>query len=338
MSGAIKTLLDVATSFDLKEERIAFLNAHYHDCLSSFSSCELILQQYFKLYEAELFNNNLNVVPEIPNDKNSYSVVCILLPKNMIEARYFIARGIKLLRSGGMLICAADNKSGGTRIKKIMMQFGIKDLEDSSKNKSRAVWGCVQDINDEMVSSAFDEGGEQDILGGQFISMAGVFGWNKIDKGSKILTNFIPSDLKGKGADFGCGYGYLSDFLLSNCKKVKKLSCLDADYRSVELCRKNLDKFDICKEFLWRDLTNVQGDLRNLDFIVMNPPFHEGKNANISIGKSFIDSAYASLKRNGTLFMVANNHLPYDHILEDKFFKCQKLYEGQGFKVFIATK
>ncbi len=338
MYKAIETLLDAVASYDIKGQRIVFLNALHHSNLSIFSDCDLTLQQYFKPYEADLLGSSFNVKPEIPDDDNAYDVACILLPKNMIEAHYLIARGIKLLRSGGILICAADNKSGGSRIKKIMMQFGIKDLEDSSKNKSRAVWGIAQDIDSDMVATSCENGEEQNILDGRFTSRAGVFGWNKIDKGSEILTGFIPTNLKGKGADFGCGYGYLSDFILSNCNKVKRLTCLDADYRSVELCRKNLGGFEVNKEFAWTDLTNTNHDLRNLDFIVMNPPFHEGRSADTSIGKGFIDSAYQALKRGGRLFIVANNHLPYDYILEDKFFKCQKLYEGKGFKVFEALK
>ncbi len=339
MLNSIKTLLDTVKSFDIRESDVVFLNAIYHPELDTFSDCNLILQQYFKPYEVELINAGFSVSHDIPNNMNSYDMVCILLPKNMIEARYLIARGIKMLRLGGVLVCAAGNKVGGSRIKKMLAQFGVDGLSDNSKNKSRCVSGLVaENVNYDMVEKSLYLGAEQEIMGGAFISRAGIFGWNKIDKGSAILTKYIPKDLKGRGADFGCGYGYLSSFLLSNCKKIKHLTCLDADYRAVEICRKNLSQFELNKELLWVDLTSIQDGLRNLNFIVMNPPFHEGKNVSISVGKRFIDSAQQSLRRGGRLFMVANNHLPYDRILEDKFFECKKLYEGNGFKVFVALK
>ena len=70
----------------------------------------------------------------------------------------------------------------------------------------------------------------------------------------------------------------------------------------------------------------------------MNPPFHNGKKTDCAIGNAFIETALQALRPGGQLFMVANNHLPYEEALADKFYECIKLHEGQGFKVFHARK
>ena len=325
-------------SFDVKDKRIIFLNAALNDGLSYLKECELTLQQYFKPYVDELESASFSACAELPNDDGSYDIALLLLPKNMIEAQYFVARAAQLLCANGVLVCAADNRAGGTRIKKMLHNFGFSDLCEDARNKARAVSGLASNLNEGEISKAIAAGESQEILGGKFISRAGIFGWDKIDKGSSILTKYISENLKGRGADFGCGYGYLSDFVLSNCPKVKYLTCADADYRAINACRKNLSGFECGQDFLWCDLTKPQPELKNLDFIIMNPPFHEGKKLDQAIGKDFIETAYQSLRRGGSLYMVANSHLAYENILGKSFSQSSKLYEGQGFKVLHAVR
>jgi 16S rRNA (guanine1207-N2)-methyltransferase len=70
----------------------------------------------------------------------------------------------------------------------------------------------------------------------------------------------------------------------------------------------------------------------------MNPPFHEGKSADSGIGRDFIVSAHAALRPRGTLWMVANTHLPYEAVLSEVFFKYKEVAHASGFKVFRAEK
>ena len=53
---------------------------------------------------------------------------------------------------------------------------------------------------------------------------------------------------------------------------------------------------------------------------------------------AFIRQAAAMLKRGGTLWMVANRHLPYEAELKAAFKRVTPLEEGGGFKLFEAVK
>lgn len=340
MSLAIETLLSAARDNNLlqAEQCSLFLNAQYHVDLESLAKEGIHCQQYFKPYYDALQAKGFAVCADIEIEAQSKDFVFLSLPKNMIEAHFLIAQGLLSLKRGGIILCAAENKTGGSRLQKMLGSFDISDIAHESRNKCRAVWGRVENINMDAVQNALSAGQEQAILDGRFQSQPGIFGWDKIDKGSDILTRFISKDMKGKGADFGCGYGYLSEFILSHCRKVKRISCIDADYRAVELCRKNLSAFEVDTPCYWADLSMPHPDLRNLDFIVMNPPFHEGKKQDLELGKAFIQSAHQSLRRGGRLWMVANAHLPYENIVQDLFFECTKHHEGQGFKIFEGLK
>lgn len=340
MKSAIDTLFNKIQNDPLlyKDGRVLYVNARFHDGLNHFKNTDIYLQQYFKSYEQSLVNSGLTVHPELPDDSHRYKSVFLLLPKNIIEAKYMMARGAQLLSEGGIFVCAADNKAGGGRIKKLLQGFGFDSVEEESRNKARVVWGRKKTLNDQAIDEAIKEGKQQTILDNSFISWPGIFGWNKIDTGSKILTEYLPGDIGGVGADFGCGYGYLSDFLFSRNNTLEHLFCIDADYRTLDSCKKNLEHYPCKKTYLWHDLTGPNADIKNMDFVIMNPPFHEGKTADIGIGVSFIKNAHFALKKGGRLFMVANRQLPYEDILNSTFRKIDKHYEGEGFKVFEAVK
>jgi 16S rRNA (guanine1207-N2)-methyltransferase len=88
---------------------------------------------------------------------------------------------------------------------------------------------------------------------------------------------------------------------------------------------------------MWEDLRRLPPDLPRLDFIVMNPPFHEGKKTLPEAGQAFIKTASQALKPNGALYMVANTHLPYEAALAQSFKNVKPLAVEKGFKVIHAN-
>lgn len=291
----------------------------------------------FAPYAYNFQKNGMNVLNDFDDLKQNYDHILMVIPKNMTEARYWLARAMAVLKPSGNLVCAGDNKAGGGRLKKLYQDMDFSGIYDDTKKRMRVVWAQKSD-GQNIPENWIDDGKRQNILDGEFMSQPGVFGWNKIDPGSDILAQLLPDDLGGRGADFGCGYGFLSREILNHCRGVKMLYCLDADARAVRLCAENMAEFSGCTSFDWCDLTIPQPDLNNLDFIVMNPPFHEGQRGDPAIGNDFIRIAHACLKPGGALFMVANAHLPYEETLKSLFTSGKKLFEGHGFKVYGALK
>lgn len=324
--------------FETERHSCAFLNAQGCEGLEKLGGVSLFLQQYFKPYTLELQDRGLHVSSEITAGDESSDLALVALPKNVLEARYLAAQALRILKPGGTVICAADNKAGGTRIQKMLQEFGCTDVQDFSKNKARVVWGKRAGTLNDAALSALKEGEVQPVLDGEYLSMPGIFGWDKIDKGSEILLQHLPEDLSGQAADFGCGYGYLSRHVLQ-CAGIESLACIDADFRAMKLCQENLKEERAAQiRYFWEDLTKPLTGLRDLDFIVMNPPFHEGKKTDTAIGTSFIKTAVYTLQPGGKLWMVANAGLPYEDVLASTFSRTENIFEGDGFKVFCATK
>lgn len=323
---------------NLKNPRILFINACYHPILHEFSSDLLTLQQHFFPYAAELGANDFMVEPAIKYEATQYDIVLILAPKNIEELQFNIAHALRVLKAGGIIICAGSNKSGGTRLKGLFESYGVSNILQESKNKARVVYGRCYNPNVHKISEAIVKYSPQRHSKTGFVTQPGLFSWANVDKGSEILSRYISFDLFGKGADFGCGYGYLSHFVLKNCQRVQELVCIDADHRALECCSKNIQNFNVPKHFIWTDLFYLQSNLSDLDFIIMNPPFHEGTKTDIRIGQAFIRNASNALRSKGQLLLVANRGLGYESILENTFKNYTKPFEGEGYKIFMAVK
>ena len=78
--------------------------------------------------------------------------------------------------------------------------------------------------------------------------------------------------------------------------------------------------------------------LTGLDFVVTNPPFHDGGTEDRELGKAFIRCAASALRKGGALWLVANRHLPYEPVLASAFARVDVRREQGGYKVFEARR
>lgn len=273
------------------------------------------------------------VFPNLADIDTSFDCVLLHASQSKLETIYLMALSRRFLSDKGVYIAAAKNDAGGKRLKGYMQHFCFQDVQDYAAKKSKTVWANVHQILLKNDTGALQAGSVQTLKTEDFLSQPGVFGWDKIDAGSKALVELLPKSFEGVGADFGCGYGYLTRQVYKRSSHLKQFYAIDLDCRSVYLCKQNNPDCDI----LWADI--LRDDLPvDLDFIVMNPPFHDGKKTQFSIGEIFIERAARSLKKNGMLYMVANTHLPYEKFLEDYFMSYEMLQQKNGFKIFKAIK
>lgn len=294
----------------------------------------------FEIFSAKGFSCHASF--EDLKDK-SFGHILVFMSKNITETQYHLARALKLLRPAGHFVFIGRNDLGSERLRTLTKKFGLS-FSVFSKQKCKIIFGRKAEsfhksLQEKWQEKRIKEGQKQIVKKTGFISKPGIFGWDKIDQGSKLLLENLPDGLYGTGADFGCGYGFLSAGILEKNKDVKELYSIDSDKRSVQCCAENLAQLEhkAHSKCLWKDLRE-KPDIPALDFIVMNPPFHEGKSTQASLGQRLIETAASALKKGGALYMVSNNHLPYEKTLQDFYYSYAILQQKEGFKIFKAIK
>ncbi|MEM6810842.1 MAG: methyltransferase [Pseudomonadota bacterium] len=310
------------------------LLSHPHDMVSDVALQNFEVVHYWKP-SFDQWKQGARIIHTPSELKKSYELVVCSILKSKELSLFHMAQSIMAAKDNAMFVVIGANDQNGKRLSQWIDEFHI-DHQSYSKQKHRIVWGRVSESSKNKALEYIQDFGEQDHDFGvaRLRTKPGIFGWKKIDKGSKLLLETLPK-LSGKGADFGCGYGYLSHQILKS-KPEQSLDLYEADYYALECAKQNVS-FAKTTQFFWQDLTR-DTPVKQYDFIVMNPPFHEGKKSNSDIGKEFIKMAASCLHKRESLYMVANIFLAYERILEEHFYKVEKVDERDGFKVFHAQK
>ncbi len=264
-------------------------------------------------------------------ETGSAEAAVIYAPAGVLERRHVLAQALRALRPGGRLDVMAPKDRGGSRLRKELAAFGLEGAESSKAHHRR--WQGVRPEKVSGLDEALRAGALQRVEGLDSWSQPGVFAWDRMDPGTVLLAQHLPV-LKGRGADLGCGYGALSILVLRS-PAVEGLRLIDLDRRAIEAARRNVE--DARATFEWADVRTlpVAGDL---NFVVTNPPFHDGGAEDRRLGQTFVRQAAALLRRGGVLWLVANRHLPYEAELKAAFARVRPVVEAGGYKVFEAVK
>ncbi len=172
-------------------------------------------------------------------------------------------------------------------------------------------------------------------IDGRWHVVPGVFSADGVDPGSALLASAFPDTLRGRVADLGAGWGYLSAVTLERCPKITQLDLVESHGAALDCAATNVA--DPRAQFHWADAT-TWGDAGTYDAVIMNPPFHSGRSTALDLGHAFVASAARLLRKKGVLWMVANRHLAYEQELRTHFRTGDTFTGDTKFKIFEARK
>ena len=256
----------------------------------------------------------------------------MLAPPGTVERRYVLAQTLCALAPGGVFTVMAPKDKGGSRLRKELESFGCAVAEDARCH--HRICTVVRAMDLAGLDAAIEAGAPRLVPSLGIWSQPGVFSFDRIDPGTALLAARLPK-LTGRGADFGCGIGILAHPVLAN-PKVETLALADIDRRALDCARRNVTDHRV--SFHWADIAEAEPILTGLDFVVMNPPFHDTGVEEKRLGQEFIRQAGKSLRKGGSAWLVANRHLPYEKVLAEHFTRVTVIQEANGFKIFEAIR
>ena len=275
------------------------------------------------------------VTPQV-SETETYDGGMILLGKHRGRNEEWLATLLKQVKAGGQILIAGDKKLGIDSFRKRSDQI-VASIDRLSKNHAVVYWMARPEAIDAETAQSLTP--EQKRVDRRFWTKAGMFSHGEADKGSALLVPHLKNIAFGHVADLGAGWGYLSAACLDNPAKISRIDLYEADFEALEMAKLNLAELNssVPLHYYWHDVAS-EPMTEIYDTVISNPPFHTGRNTDISLGQSFITAAAKRLKSGGRLLMVANRQLPYETVLKQHFRQVMQLQEAEGFKIIEARK
>jgi 16S rRNA (guanine1207-N2)-methyltransferase len=299
----------------------------------------LICEQTHKPTYDALARLGFRMMADVEIDKPVVDVALVRLTRDRQECFGLLERAYWRLAAGGVLVAAGAKDEGAQAVER---EVGSHHPLDGHlpKHGCRVFW---------LVKGEMDAAFETVLQGwrvkvmprvlveGRYVSRPGLFSWDKVDAGSRLLLAHLPHDVSGVVADLGAGWGYLSASLAVR-PTIRALDLYEAEALALDCAKANVSAREGLElSFRWHDVTSGFPKMR-YHAIVTNPPFHAGGTADPELGRRFIAAAAEALRPKGRLFLVANRHLPYERILNERFGATETLAEDKRHKVILATR
>lgn len=290
---------------------------------------QILCEQGFKPSADMLSGSNITTTPMASGE---YPAVLIALTRSRAENMASFARACRMVEIGGTIVVSGEKTDGiDSMLKAVKKTCDVDGVH--SKSHGKVFWLT---INTRPTLPDWEDAAQATLKPHGFITAPGMFSPDKIDKGSEMLTAYFDKSIKGPVADLGAGWGYLSKLVLEKCDRLEHLDLFEAEHSALEAAKQNVT--DPRARFHWSDVTTLQKPTEGYHTVICNPPFHQGRAAEPSIGISFIAAAARIMRPSGQFLMVANRQLPYESAMDLHFKKWEILHQDKGFKIIRARR
>lgn len=222
------------------------------------------------------------------------------------------------------------NDTGGKSIHKATQALITAAHKDDSARHC-SLWKLdlkpVDDFNWLTLAHSFN------VQNNAYLTLPGVFNHGSLDTGTALLLEYLPAPRSGKLLDLGCGSGVIGLSMKAQ-ENALDVTLADVDAFALQSTRLNSARLGLTAEVLASDGLAQITD--KFDYIVTNPPFHQGKDTNYKFARELFSSAKQHLVNDGQLWLVANRHLPYEIWASEYFSNIEIMAQENGFKIIKA--
>jgi 16S rRNA (guanine1207-N2)-methyltransferase len=269
-----------------------------------------------------------------------FDVVASHLPRGKVLAHQFIADAAAVLKPGGRFYLAGHKRAG---IKPFVAYaqdvFGNGQVLAFKKGYRVAV--CVKDEATAVPQTDYHHWREFSVeVGGQtyrFASKPGVFSWQGLDAGTRVLVEAIKIRPRDTVLDLGCGSGLIG-LIAAQRAYQGQVYLTDSSVVATEAAEQTLVLNGVTNaEVHLSDGVAAVRDVR-FDVVVTNPPFHQERQTDYNVAHQFIREAADVLQRRGRLYVVANRFIRYEYQMSEHFHEVSTVYQDNLYRVLLAVR
>jgi|TARA_B110000116_G_scaffold181759_1_gene157503 16S rRNA (guanine1207-N2)-methyltransferase len=276
---------------------------------------------------------------------NSIERIFYRVSKEKPVVHHLINQAYLKLVDGGQLIFCGHKKDGTKSYFEKAKQLlgGCAALKKNGDSYTATV---SKKLSDSELSSLLDDKNYPELrpilqVGGlNTLSKPGLFGWDKIDRGSKLLIEQLPEalvnlDIKPASLlDLGCGFGYLT--LASRELEFDYRCATDNNAAALIAAKANFQQSSLKVDTIAADCADSID--RKFDLILCNPPFHQGFSVNGDLTSKFLAATHRLLSAHGAALLVVNQFVPIERKAQAVNFSVTLLINNGSFKVVLLSK
>jgi 16S rRNA (guanine1207-N2)-methyltransferase len=300
----------------------------------------------------ELFN--IHVFPDLADPKTylrdvspeQFDTAIIILPKGRKVARRWLLQAFRSLKSMGILYLAGANDEGIQSVAKDTGELFTQVNVLGYKKGSRIYRAVKYSPNDNLPDLAHEPGialgtwneFNLEIRGRAFMihSLPGVFSFDHLDDGTRMLLDCMQIPIDSQVLDIGCGCGIIG--MVAAHLGAGQVYLSDNHVLSVASTIENIHLNHISSAYVYAsDLYANLPDVK-YDMILSNPPFHTGKAVDYQVAQALIAQGYQKSNPRGSLLIVANRFIRYEHLMQHIFNNVSILQEDGKFHVLSSQK
>ena len=268
----------------------------------------------------------------------SFDGVLYRVSKERATSHYVINQTVKILKPRATLVLAGEKNDG---LKSYVKQAGklFSNPVNAKKNGTAYIASLTLNAteNDPLNDKNYPQLRSIQLSDNLCLqSKPGIFGWDKIDRGSAFLIDHLPQFLSSfKNApqtllDLGCGYGYIA--LSASQYGFNRLLATDNNAAAILAAQKNLDSLTTIESSV---LATDAGDGidEQFDTILCNPPFHSGFSIDDQLAVKFLSQTQRLLNRSGQALFVVNTFIPLEHKAKSFFERIDVVANNGSFKL-----
>jgi len=273
---------------------------------------------------------------------HSFDGVVYRVSKERATSHHIINCAGNLLKSGGTLLLGGEKNDG---LKTYAKQAGkLFDNPTHAEKNGRAYIASI--TLDQIQPTALDDQNYPQLraiqLNNQLTvhSKPGIFGWDKIDRGSALLAAYLPQFLDAYPKrpksllDLGCGYGYLA--ICGMAQGFEHIVATDNNAAALLATAENLKSTD---GIHWDVIAANAGNQlsEQFDTILCNPPFHSGFAVDGDLSTGFLNNTQRLLKPSGRALFVVNTFIPLEQKAMQYFNHIEVLANNGSFKLVAVS-
>ncbi len=252
-------------------------------------------------------------------------------PKSKQEARFQLRNLFSILPANTNIFIVGENRSGVRSVDKLMEDVMTFRKIDTARRCS-LFYGQLKD------QVQFDQNNwwnSYQVGDATINTLPGVFSQDDLDVGSRLLLSTFDAPISGKLLDIACGAGVLAT-VLGKKNPDLSLTLSDVSAAAITSSKATLKANKLTGNVV---ASNVYSAIEEkFDWIISNPPFHDGLKTTLVAAEDMIRMAPNYLKSGGQLRIVANAFLPYPDLLDKAFGGHEVIAQTGKFKVYRATK